>query len=467
MQYIFFTTVFVLSLIPQYVAAQSVTAQQAATQQVAAQPIVTQQASVQQGLDRIQIEGVTVREQTRMPLLLGLIKPDRSMRKIVDLLKKDLEFTKQFDVQVQDVEPLTSSQQVKQWADKGYSIVFYLHADGRHAYSWHAYQTTDAQRLEGKKLMEQQADARDIAHHLADQVWPVLTGSPGFFSSKIVYAKTACRRGRNCKKHIYVRDATDSEGESERLLVATPTISMAPRWNRDVHNPLVLYSEYTKKNVRLIAVDLQGKRRIVSNFDGINMQAAYSPDGDEVVYCLSQSPTPRFQRHTTSQLYYYTHNKNGDDIFRRLTTNHGNNLAPCWGPGPSIFYACDATNSHQPGICWHDLKTGQQTWVVQDGYTMSPSYSATTNRLAYTRMVNGIMQLWLCDLKTMEHHQLSFDASNKDDCSWSPCGNLLAYSAEQGMTSKLMVHNVLTGQEYVLNRQGEDCSYPDWSPQLG
>jgi TolB protein len=416
-------------------------------------------------VEQVALEEVNARQFKKMSILIGLLKADKDATVVSEQVKKDLEFTGQFSVDIETVDALSSKNQVRQWFEKGYPLVVYLQPSSS-GYEWHLYDTTTANMINGKKVAKLGSSKRGWAHALADELWPALTGTPGFFSTKVVYGKEVCRRGRNCKKYIYIRDATDTEGGSEELLVASPTISVSPRWNRDLQNPMVLYSEYTKTNVRLIAVNMKGKRKVVSDFEGVNMQVSYSPEGKEVVYCLSRAPHASHRPHLTSQLYHYFFDPYSQQAcFKRLTSNAGNNFAPCWGPDNTLFFASDASKNGQPNICWYDFKNKKTAWLTQDGYATSPSYNPSSNKLVYTKMVNKIMQLFEFDVTTQQHRQLTSDPSNKDDCSWSPCGNLISYSAEVKGKSRLAVFNLLTKEQLFITSEGEDCSYPSWSPK--
>ncbi len=416
--------------------------------------------------EQVALEELRAQKHEKMPLFIGLMNVNNDLKKMSELLKKDLEFTGQFAVTVEKVtEELTTKDQVKQWFKKGYPLIVYLQP-ASNGYEWRVYDTADARMIKGKKYQKVGTNARGWAHAIADEVWAELTGSQGFFSTKIVYGKDTYRRGRNCKKYIYMRDATDVEGISEEILAASPTISVAPRWNRDTENPTVIYSEYTKTNVRLIAVNMHGKRRVVSDFEGVNMQVSYSLDGKEVVYCLSRAPYSNMKNHTTSQLYHYRFDAEaGRPLFTRLTTNNGNNFAPCWGPNNTLFYSSDASKNGMPNICWYNLKTKQLAWVTQDSYATSPNYNPVSNKLIYTKMLNKKMQLFEYDLAKNEHHQLTFDDTNKDDCSWSPCGNLVAYSVEEKGKSRLAIFNLNTREQQFLTSEKDDSSYPSWSPR--
>ena len=361
---------------------------------------------------------------------------------------------------------------ITQWYTQGFPLAVFIDSTDSHkAFEWRLYDTLDAQMINGKKISKiEKTEIRPMAHKLSDEIWPALTGNQGFFSTKIAYGKEVCRSSRkknwrNCKKYIFMRDATDATGVSEQLLVSTPTINIVPRWNRDAQHPLILFSQYRESNIALVSVDLKGKKKVVSNFDGVNMQVAFSPEGRQVVYCLSRPPSSQFAQHITSQLYYYSQDSGAQkELFKRLTTNHGNNFAPSWGPENTIFYATDATKNGMPNICWQDLKNNNIAWVTQGCYATSPSFCATNNKLVYTKMVNKKMQICLYDIKTNKHEQLTFDDTNKDDCSWSVCGNLISYSVELDGRNRIGVYNLMTKEQQLITAENEDCTYPSWSP---
>ena len=415
-------------------------------------------------VDPITLDTVNAQKHKKMHVLFGLISPDEELKNLSQLIKNDLEFTGQFSIDADELSELKTKKQIKKLFAKGYSLAIYLKPSSG-GFEWYLYDTSSAQMLSGKKIQKKQGHPRVIAHAVSDELWPALTGNIGFFSTKIVYGKEVCRRGRDCKKYIYTRDATDLDGTTEELLVASPTISISPRWNRDLNNPMVLYSEYTKTNVRLIAVNMKGKRSVVSDFEGVNMQVSYSPEGKEVVYCLSRAPHSRMKPHSTSQLYHYGNDPDTNEAtFKRLTSNNGNNFAPCWGPNETLFYTSDASHNGLPNICWYNFKDKKMAWLTQNSYATSPNYSPVSNKLVYSKMVNRIMQLCEFDLGTKQHRQLTFSATNKDDCSWSPCGNIIAYSEEIKGRGRLAMLNLLTREHYYLTPEGENYSYPSWSP---
>ena len=407
----------------------------------------------------VTLDTINPQQHTKMPFMIGYLDSHSATKKIGTQLKKDFEFTGQFSVAIEYVSKIETNSDMAQWAKQYPFGLFLSHTD--QGPQWRLYDFSSLTMMRGA-CTKNRANQRATAHAIADEVWPQVTGCGGFFSTKIVYSKQTMRRGRNCQRFLYMRDAVDQDGETEEVLASPKTVSMAPRWK--TQSPLVLYSEYTKTNVRLVAVDMHKQRSIVSNFDGVNMQVAYAPDGTSVVYCLSHAPRADMPQHQTTQLYFYNVDAQGKPQFQRLTNNKGNNFSPCWGPGKSIFYASDVGRLGAPNIYWLDIPTGNVVKITTGNFAVSPSFAHKTGRLAYTKMIGGRTQVFAYDLQTKLERQITFDASNKDDVSWSPCGNLLSYTREEKGQSRIAIFNTLTNEQRLLTAESQDCCYPCWSP---
>lgn len=250
-------------------------------------------------------------------------------------------------------------------------------------------------------------------------------------------------------RYIYV---ADYDGSDPQVLVDMPTITVAPRWNGDIRNPLLFYSEYTNTNVRLMVVDMHKKRKIASNFDGINMLPAFSQDGKSVVYCASRGDG-------CCQLYRY---QKGE--LQRLTHNYGNNISPVLADNGQRVYFCSDFQTGNPQIFVSDLQTGLTKRITKGGYCTSPAYCPKREQLAYTKMVNRTMQIYVYDCQKKTHRQLTQDAGNKHECTWSPCGNYILFSLEQGGNGRIAILNLLTNERRYLTTAQSHCCYPAWSP---
>jgi len=394
---------------------------------------------------------VAAQEHAQLKLAVVAVGPgDAELHDVVEQVKHDLSFSGQFDVGVRCVEHVHAKNSITDLADEGYLLALFISTHDRgHAFDWRLYDTAFGSMIKGKHTKKHGTLVRGWAHTIADAVWPELTGQPGCFSSKIAYCKEVNPTGKKRHTNIFV---ADYDGSNEQRLIKTPTVNLAPRWNADPSNPILFYSEGTNANIRLMHVTMDGRRGIASNFDGINMLPAFSGDGKKVVYCASRG-------HGTCQLYLY---ETGN--FKRITNNQGNNIAPTMSRDGDYMYFCSDVPSGKPQIMRYEFATATCTPITTSGHNFCPHYHQARGKVVYSKLVKGVAQLFVYDEATKDHKQLTYDACNKDECCWSPCGTHIIFSVEKGASSRLAMLNVRTNEQRFITAANEHCSYPTWSP---
>lgn len=406
-----------------------------------------------------------VTQQEKLPFLIGIIgKSDEEVSAVSGLLKNILCCEQYKTVGFLATEQLFGRTPTK-WAIKKlapqYPIALFLSLSrDKKILEWRLYDTQYATMVKGQRFVRENYSPRFQAEHLADELWPTLTGQAGFFSTRIAFCKEVPNKKVRGFKQIglvcpYANPATQKYADFQDRLMHGKLF--APRWNNDLSNPLLLYSESTLSNVRLMSIDLQRKRKIVSNFEGLNVLPTFSTDGKKVVYCLS--------RNGKSQLYLYEFDAQNKKAFlKRLTRNEGNNISPVLCDNGDIVF-CSDSNSRGPQICYYHADTNMIDKLTSGGYCACPSLCAKTNALAYCKSVNGIMQVFLYNMQTKKHEQVTFDNGNKEECTWSPCGTYLAFTVDGGNTSRIAVLNLLTKERVFITPANERCTYPSWSPR--
>lgn len=394
---------------------------------------------------RIQV-GAKAAHKTKLALVA--LGNSKLLGQACAVVKDDLEFTHQFEVEVIKQNAIDSKQAVNALHKKGYTVALFVSENPKEKFSeLRVYNTRKAKMIKGYKIPYNSISIRSWGHSLADACLPVLTGKEGFFSSKLAFCKD-----EGNKKQICV---ADYDGKQSYQLVGTKSTAVAPRWNNDPENPLVLYSEYTPVNVRLMATNLQGKKQVAVNFDGLNMLPAFSEDGNEVVMCLSQNES--------TQIYSYGYNKkSGEPTYTRLTHNDGNNISPTLMENGDVIFCSDYQRG-QPHIYRLKRKRASLKKLSSGGSCYNPAYSISARKVAYSQMLEGTAQIMVYDFKTKQEKQVTFGHGHKMECSWSPCGNYLAFSYESGKHKRIAVQSLLTGKRRYLTAATQRCSYPSWS----
>lgn len=371
------------------------------------------------------------------------------LQKIAGRIQADLSFSGQCKVAIKPIKAELQKPFRAQLAPQ-YALAVCLQGSAdKQGIEWRVYETYKTQMIAGQKYIKRGDEWRGWAHAIADHIWPLLTGQPGMFSSRIVYCKDI-PGAKNCAKQVWV---ADFDGTNEQLVVDNKRINVAPRWNTDKANPLVFFSQYTDQNLQLRTIDLKGVQKVASDFDGSNMLPCFSPNGNMVIYCVSRG---------NGECHLYLYQKG---MFKRITSDEGRNVSPTLAQQGKVVYYCSDSQSGKPQIYRYTLHNDECVAITDPTqYCASPRSCTAHDLLVYTKMVNGTMQLMVYNPTTQAHEQITSDEGNKEEPAWSPCGTYIMYAQVHGTQKKLVVYNKATGSRRTISNVSMACSYPDWSP---
>ena len=392
---------------------------------------------------------VQAQQHAKINLLLALVgeAPSPELIACAQVVKKDMEFSGTFNITVKNMQSVSTANELKALNTQGYPLVLFMNENKRGtAIEWRMYDTTSTEMIKGKNYHKRGDTPRGWAHQLADAVWPELTAQEGFFCTKIAYCKQVKGKNRPLN-NIYIADFNNDDPHH---FIAGSTL--APRFSADVCNPMLFYSDNTRSNVCLKTASMDKVIKKASNFNGFNMCPTFCDDA--VAYCAS---------HGSGSCHIYVYK---DKKLSRLTSNTGNNISPSFAHDGSFLYFCSDYKEGRPHIYKLDMKSGAEQAITSGAESsFCPSYCSKKKQLAYTKMMQGVAQIFLYDETTGKHKQLTFDRTTKDECCWSPCGNYLMYSVQKSGQGRIAILSLLTGQEQLITGANENCSYPTWSPR--
>jgi len=306
------------------------------------------------------------------------------------------------------------------------------------------FDTFSGRLLVGKKYKGWKTDLRRMIRRFCNEVILRLTGSQGFFESKIAFTSNGTGN-----KEIYI---CDYDGHNIIRVTRNKTINLSPAWSSD--GIWIAYTSFKKKKPDIYIWNLKEKYGKVVDFVGSNITPAWRPGRFSMAAALS--------KHGNSEIYLLTGTGN---IIKRLTFNWGIDVSPTWSPdGKKIAFVSNRSGSAQ--IYIKDLETTRISRLTFEGqYNSSPSWSPRGDKIAYAGRSNEVFNIYVINTDGSRLIQLTRNSGNNESPTWSPDGNLIAYSSTKNRkTSIYVMTSYGTDQRQLLKMSGNQTE-PCWSPK--
>ena len=153
----------------------------------------------------------------------------------------------------------------------------------------YVYSVQTGKQLLAKRYKANEESVRKMAHTVSNDIMFALTGKKGPFTSKIAFMS----RDKTGRKEIYVMDY---DGFNPIKVTSRFSHAMAPTWSPDGKE--IVFTGITKnsRNVRnhnLFVYHVPtGKIEMLSNRQGINSGAVFSPNGRQIALTMSFTGNP-------------------------------------------------------------------------------------------------------------------------------------------------------------------------------
>lgn len=378
-----------------------------------------------------------------------------SARELHETLWDDLRYSGVFDMVARELYakvPPTTAETVPfdEWVAIGASwlVVLDVTSDGGElVLDGRLFETkTNRKMLLAKRYQAKFELARKMAHTFADLVIGQVGGEPGVCNTKIAFVSD---RDGGRDREIYV---ADYDGHNARRVTANRRLNVSPEWSPN--NETVVYTSYIRGNPDLFLIPARGgSNELLFSRPGINVSAAWSPDGSRIAFASSFDG---------ADVEIYTLRPNGTDL-HRITHNRGIDTNPAWSPnGREIAFTSD--RSGRPHIWLMDSEGLAARRLTKQGYfndgaAWAPKGRGT--RLAFAGMQHGEFQIFLYVFDTDSTLQLT-DTGNNEAPSWSPDGRQIVFTSERGGKHDLYIMNDDGSNLRRITSGGNNLS-PAWS----
>lgn len=258
---------------------------------------------------------------------------------------------------------------------------------------------------EGMQFTAARADWRRAAHKVADQIYARLTGEGPYFDSRVAFIQETGPKDARLKR----LGVMDYDGANPVWLTDDSTLVLSPR---------------------------------------------FSPDGAGILYTSFDSGFPQIRLMDVAS------------VTSRAVTDGGDSMAfaPHWSPdGRWIVYSLDRAGNSD--IWLMDAATGAARPLVESpGIDTSPDFSPDGSRIVFESDRSGTQQLYVQPLQgAVEPVRISFGEGRYSTPAWSPGGDLIAFTRQNGETFHIGTMRIDGSDERILTESFLDEG-PTWAP---
>ena len=323
-------------------------------------------------------------------------------------------------------------------------------AGGRISAQFRLWDTATGQQVAGQQYTTEGANARRVAHLIADATFSQITGEKGFFDSRVVFVDESGSKEKRRKRLAVM----DMDGANVKYLTSGDKLAVAPRFSPSQQQ--VAFMWFGDADPKVTLLDLEsGQRQVAGNFPGMTFSPSFSPDGQRIVMSLSEG--------SSAHLYMMDL---GSHATTRLTEGGAIDTSPCFSPdGSQIVFESDRGGTQQIYVMSASGGAANRISFGEGRYS-TPVWSPRGDLIAFTRQKGDLFGVGV--MKTDgSGERIITEGYHNEGPTFSPNGLFVMFFRDPGGESgpKIFMADIQGHGEFQVPTPSY-ASDPSWGPLM-
>jgi TolB protein len=315
------------------------------------------------------------------------------------------------------------------------------------------WDASSGEQVAGEQYTTEAANARRVAHMIADSVFSRVTGEKGFFDSRVVFVDETGPKDKR-RKRLAVMDIDGANVKTIGGAAGGEELVVTPRFSPSAQQ--VAYMSFGSADPKVTLLNLEtGQREAVGNFPGMTFAPRFSPDGQQIVMSLSEGGS--------SNLYTMDLRTRATT---RLTDTSAIDTSPTFSPdGSQIAFESDRGGSQQIYVM---SSTGGPAKRISfgEGKYSTPVWSPRGDLIAFTRIKGGSFGIGVMK-PDGSGERILVEGFHNEGPTFAPNGLYVMFFRDSGGSGgpKIYMTDVFGHGEFLVPTP-DYASDPSWGPLM-
>jgi TolB protein len=326
-----------------------------------------------------------------------------------------------------------------------------LHQDaGRVTAQFRLWDVASGEQIAGQQYTTDAANARRVAHMIADAVFTRVTGEKGFFDSRVVFVDETGPKEKRRKRLAIM----DMDGANVKTLGSGEELVVTPRFSPSAQQ--IAYMSFGAGDPKVTLLNLEtGQRESVGNFPGMTFAPRFSPDGQQIAMSLSDG--------ASTNLYTMDLSTRATT---RLTEDSAIDTSPTYSPdGSQIAFESDRGGSQQIYIMSANGGPAKRI-SFGEGHYSTPVWSPRGDLIAFTRIKGGSFGIGVMK-PDGSGERILVEGFHNEGPTFAPNGLYVMFFRDSGGSGgpKIYMTDIFGHAEFLVPTPSY-ASDPSWGPLL-